>query len=218
MKVEILNEKNGILTVRALESIDVQEWENNAYKGRYFGYLDVWMKGTTTDAQRKHYWALVADIQGYTGMAKWEIIQLTETLFHREKDTDKRPSVARNKQKMEVTQEWLQMIIEWCIDNQIPFRKDKGYIPADEGKYFFKLTMNRLCWICGQPESDLAHVEAVGAGRDRKTIDHTKHHVMTLCRKHHSEQHQIGIETFLIKYKLPAGIKLSQENLKNLGV
>ena len=218
MRVEILSQDNDVLSIRLFDELDVQELEKNAHNGRYFGYLDTWIKGTTTDAQRKHYWALVADIQEYTGYPKWEVIQLTEAIFHREKDSNKRPSVARNKQKLELTQEWLQMIIEWCIENQVPFRKNQEYVPADEGKYFFKLTMNRLCWICGQPESDLAHVEAVGSGRNRKSIDHTQHHVMTLCRKHHSEQHQIGIETFLSKYKLPAGIKLSEENLEELGI
>ncbi|MFC0232729.1 putative HNHc nuclease [Vagococcus entomophilus] len=33
-----------------------------------------------------------------------------------------------------------------------------------------------------------APIETVGSGRNRKQIDHTKHHFMSLCRKHHQKE------------------------------
>ncbi|MGV3043505.1 putative HNHc nuclease, partial [Staphylococcus rostri] len=49
---------------------------------------------------------------------------------------------------------------------------------------------------------DLAHLEAVGRGRDRTKINHYGNKVLALCRDHHSEQHVIGIKSFNEKYHL----------------
>ncbi|SUM32084.1 phi PV83 orf 19-like protein [Staphylococcus gallinarum] len=54
----------------------------------------------------------------------------------------------------------------------------------------------------GEPGADLAHYQAVGRGRNRNKIDHINNKVLALCRKHHTEQHQIGINTFNDKYYL----------------
>lgn len=217
MKVEITDVNGNELTVKVIGDVDVTSFEQNAYKGRYFGYLDPWLKGSSTDLQRKHYWALINDIQEHTGDSKGIISLRMKALYMITKDTDKEPSVAVGKTKKEDVQEWLQIIIEWCIENEIPFHHPEGYIPADESRLNFKLVMNKLCTVCGRPQSDLAHFGAVGMGRNRKTIDHTQSKFLTLCRKHHSEQHNIGEKSFLDKYKLTP-INLSAENLKQLGV
>ncbi|MGV3043490.1 putative HNHc nuclease, partial [Staphylococcus rostri] len=49
---------------------------------------------------------------------------------------------------------------------------------------------------------DLAHLEAVGRGRDRTKINHYGNKVLALCRDHHTEQHTIGIKSFNEKYHL----------------
>src|SRR5690625_6733144 len=55
---------------------------------------------------------------------------------------------------------------------------------------------------CGKPKSDLAHKQAIGRGRNRNKMDHYGHEVLALCRNHHTEQHQIGINSFNRKYHL----------------
>lgn len=37
---------------------------------------------------------------------------------------------------------------------------------------------------------------------NRKTMDHYDKHVLALCRKHHNEQHNIGVKSFDDKYHL----------------
>lgn len=68
--------------------------------------------------------------------------------------------------------------------------------------FYTKSTINRTCVICGAVNADLAHYQAVGKGRNRNKIDHTDNKVLALCRKHHTEQHQIGMDTFNNKYHL----------------
>lgn len=53
----------------------------------------------------------------------------------------------------------------------------------------------RSCVICGSVEVDRAHIRSKGAGGSMDASNLT-----LLCRKHHSEQHRVGWESFCTKY------------------
>lgn len=62
-------------------------------------------------------------------------------------------------------------------------------------------------------------IDMVGAGVNRNHVDHTKRHVLALCRGHHGEIEQIGPSAFSRKYHVPVtGIKLDVETLRKIGV
>jgi 5-methylcytosine-specific restriction endonuclease McrA len=52
------------------------------------------------------------------------------------------------------------------------------------------------CLVCGAMETDPAHVKSRGSGGPDVSWN-----LMALCRTHHTEQHKIGIKTFIAKYK-----------------
>ena len=52
------------------------------------------------------------------------------------------------------------------------------------------------CIVCGNTPSDQAHLKSVGSGG---TMD--EFNLIALCRRHHSEQHQIGFVRFIGKHK-----------------
>ncbi|WP_366926474.1 putative HNHc nuclease [Acinetobacter baumannii] len=56
--------------------------------------------------------------------------------------------------------------------------------------------------ICGQPKSELEHQEAVGRWMNRNKIDHYAKHGLALFHKHHTMQHQMGIDSFNNYYQL----------------
>jgi hypothetical protein len=57
---------------------------------------------------------------------------------------------------------------------------------------------NRPCDVCrNPPPSDPAHIQTVKSGGPD-----TPDNLFSLCRKHHVEQHKIGIQSFCDKYKL----------------
>lgn len=60
---------------------------------------------------------------------------------------------------------------------------------------------HRKCIICGRP-ADIHHVDAIGMGRNRKTVDDSQARKIPLCRAHHNEAHNTGVETFARKYHL----------------
>ena len=51
------------------------------------------------------------------------------------------------------------------------------------------------CCECGREGCDPAHAKSKGSGGDD-----IKENVIPLCRKHHTEQHKIGVVTFAKKY------------------
>ena len=218
MRVEITQFNDRHASLRLIDDLDLAEVMKNTHNGRIFAYLDIWQKGSSTDDQRKHYWALVNDYHKYTGDRKGIINLRLKSIYMITKDTDKEPSVARGKMSKSDVAEWLQMIIEFYIDNGIPFHHPEGYVPADVSKMMYKLTLNRMCVVCGKPHADIAHFEGtVGIGRDRSKIDHTQSKFLALCRECHKKQHNMGEKSFLERYQL-VPLKLDRDDLKKLNV
>lgn len=213
MRAELLRVDGSQVTLQLFD--DPEELAKGEYKGRYFAYLEPWLPDTTTDEQRKHFYALIKDISDHTGEAPWVIKLRMKYLYMIAHDKTKEPSLARNKMSKKDARLLIQTVIDFALEHDIPLRGN--YLPYFEEKQFFELTLKRMCWVCGR-HGDLHHVQAVGMGRDRSKIDHTKHEFMCLCRHHHQETHQVGQETFMKKYSLQGGIKLMKEQLKSLGV
>lgn len=109
-----------------------------------------------------------------------------------------------------------ELILDFIFENDIPFREGYEIAPQNQEYYFYKCVMARKCCICGKP-ADICHIETVGVGRNRRKIDHTKHTFYAGCRKHHSEEHQIGTQNFLNKYQI-IPTKLNAESVKQLGI
>lgn len=103
-------------------------------------------------------------------------------------------------------------ILDFLFEENIPFKlKTWEAIPNEFPKQILAMK-NKTCVICGKPNADLAHYRAVGMGRNRHTIDERKMYFMSLCREHHTEQHKIGINTFIKLHHIKP-IKLSDEDL-----
>src|SRR5574344_1447378 len=192
MRVEITQFNDHSASLRLIDDLDLAEVMKNTHNGRIFAYLDLWEKGSSTDEQRRHYWALVNDYHKYTGDRKGIINLRLKSIYMITKDTDKEPSVARGKMSKSDVAEWLQMIIEFYIDNGIPFHHPEGYDPADVSKMLYKMTMKRMCWITGKP-GDIHHASnLVGMGNKRSTHNHLDSTYMCLSREKHQEIHNIG--------------------------
>ncbi|VDG18206.1 hypothetical protein [Lactobacillus plantarum subsp. plantarum] [Lactiplantibacillus mudanjiangensis] len=112
----------------------------------------------------------------------------------------------------------LDLVIDFMFEWHVPFKKGYELLPRDQEYYLFECCRHRVCMICGN-KADIHHVDVIGAGMNRAHVDHTKRHVMALCRKHHGEIEQIGQQDFSAKYHVPVdGIKLDVETLRKIGV
>lgn len=180
--------------------------------------VDFYEKDTITDLQRKQLFALWGDIRDYTGYPLDSIKDYVQYEFMLYKEMDNYPSISRNAMKKTVASEFIEFTVEHCLKNKIPFQDQEFHITADVSRILFCKLKYHVCFVCGTDENiEVAHVEAVGSGRNRKKIDHRKHHVMTLCWKHHREQHIKGIQTFMELHHI-VPVKVTDEIALDLGL
>lgn len=178
-----------------------------------FEVLDV---RAMTQAQNGMIHGLFTDMSDYTGYpAEW-VKSLLKAMFSGYKGIEDF-SMQKNKTSQVFAGEFIEYILDFFFKEQIPFKYQKFHLGGDITRILFIYLKHRACFVCGKHHADIAHYEAVGSGRNRKKIDHSQHRFMALCREHHNEQHQIGIETFMTKHVL-VPIKLSPEQIKEFKI
>ncbi|MGZ9500145.1 putative HNHc nuclease [Staphylococcus epidermidis] len=153
-----------------------------------------------TDKQRRKVFALCNDIEAYTGQPRdymrYLFMDYVEVLYGYEKH------LSLSDCTREQAKQVIEVILDWVFHNNIPLNYKTSDLLKNDKAFLYWSTVNRNCVICGKPHSDLAHRFAVGRGRDRTKINHFGNQVLALCRSHHNEQHQIGMDTFNNKYHL----------------
>lgn len=93
-------------------------------------------------------------------------------------------------------------LIDFCLLYDIPIGHDPiQELVEDIPRYVYACLMTKKCAVCGRP-ADLHHVDRVGMGRNRNTINHIGMRCLPLCRKHHTEAHSIGDTDFMKHYML----------------
>lgn len=111
----------------------------------------------------------------------------------------------------------LDLVIDFMFEWRVPFKKGYELLPKEEDYYLYQCCRHRVCTICSK-YADIHHIDVVGR-TNRNKVDHTKRHVMALCRVHHNEIESIGAIKFAQKYHVPVtGIKLKIEDLQKLGI
>lgn len=158
--------------------------------------------------QRRHIYATFNDISIYTGHPPEEVKQIMKYDYI-SKTGQKEFSLSDC--SMTVARDFLEYIIEFCIEWGIPTKDSLITRSPDISRYIYCCLINKTCCITGAKQRvQLHHVDAVGMGRNRKDIIHTGMRVMPLRADLHSEAHTIGQKTFDEKYKV-FGIKLDEE-------
>ncbi|WP_076669778.1 putative HNHc nuclease [Lactiplantibacillus plantarum] len=183
-------------------------------------YMD-WEIADTRKArpqQRRLFFALLSDIYTWSGMPT----DFLKNLFYLQYESY---TFGKQISLSDVTQssvsdanQLLDLVIDFMFEWHVPFNEGYKLLPREQEYYLFQCCRHRVCMICGN-RADIHHVDVIGAGLNRTHVDHTKRHVMALCRVHHSEIEQIGSVAFSAKYHVPVdGIKLDKETLKRIGL
>lgn len=164
--------------------------------------------------QRKKIYALCRDISDYTGH---DVEDLKENIlkvgFMIKEDRD---YFSLSDVDMTTARYFIEYILEFCFEWDVPLNEKTVALAREVNNYLYLCLRYRRCAICGR-YADIHHVDAVGYGRNRNKVDHTKLRMIALCREHHQETHTIGWLTFKSKYHVE-GILLNKESLKELGI
>lgn len=217
MRAEIIGKDGNELRVKIYDELTDEEIERYKIGDRLFAVVELFDPDSITIEQRKHIYALFGDFSEYTGYTLESAESLFKVKFMHHEMLDELPSLGTNRMTKTMASKFIEYIVVWFIQNEIPFRKDQMYLPTESSKYIYWATMTRHCVVCGEQHAQIAHFEAVGMGRDRTRVDHTKHHVLALCDFHHREQHNVGWTEFMKKYVVKP-VKLTAKQLKELNV
>lgn len=152
-----------------------------------------------TDKQRRKIFALCNDIEEYTGQPRkyMRYMFMDYVSFVEGYDSLSLSNCTRTQ-----ANQVIEVILDWVFHNDIPLNYKTSDLLKNDKAFLYWATVNRNCVICGKPHAELAHYQAVGRGRNRHKIDHTDNKVLALCHRHHTEQHNIGMDSFNDKYHL----------------
>lgn len=184
----------------------------------YYTYSELADTRKARPQQRRLFFALLSDIYTWSGIPT----DFLKNLFYLQYESytfGKQISLSdTTESSVSDANQLLDLVIDFMFEWHVPFKEGYKLLPREQEYYLFQCCRHRVCVICGN-RADIHHVDVIGAGLNRTHVDHTKRHVMALCRVHHSEIEQIGSVAFSAKYHVPVdGIKLDKETLKRIGL
>lgn len=162
---------------------------------------------TISIEQRKKAYATIRDIADYTGYLPEEQKEWLKYLYIQKTGDD---YISLSDCSMDQAREFINVILEYAIENGIQLSEQAINRTDDIGKYLYFCIKHKKCAICGQ-DGEIHHEDAIGMGNDRKTLDDSNHKKICLCRKHHTIAHQMGVDRFTKMYKV-YGIIVREES------
>lgn len=158
--------------------------------------------------QRKKIYATLRDISLHTGH---EIEDLKSIFKADYISKTGEPWFSLSKVDMTTANNYLQYLIDFCLDWSVPTKGSYLDRSPDVGRYLYKCLATRTCAICGE-KAEVHHSgeDRVGMGRDRNKISHLGLKAVALCCKHHEFMvHTMPESEFLEKNHIWA-IKLDE--------
>lgn len=109
--------------------------------------------------------------------------------------------------------QWIHFLIDFVLETGVELPGDYIYL-LEDNYWFYSSLKHRKCCLCGK-HADIAHFQAVGAGKNRRRTDHRLLLLMALCRGHHQEQHNEGVHYFVKKNRI-IPVRLEEEDIIKL--
>lgn len=211
--LKVLNIKDDILTVKIDKPLNKDYLKLVSANSPPILKADVLDTRVLSTEQRKLIYSLIRDISNFTGYLQEETKSILKIGFEEKTGIENISFSDCSKTDAKL---FINYLIDLVIELKIPLKKRYKYL-LEDNYFYYKCLVNRVCCVCGKTHADIAHVETVGMGRDRRHIDHEKHSFMSLCREHHVEQHKIGISSFISKYHI-IPVRLTTEDIHKLKI
>ncbi|GBG94623.1 hypothetical protein LFYK43_10820 [Ligilactobacillus salitolerans] len=212
--------KGAELLVKLEQSINLEHLKTmyNGNLSKIYAKVEIVDPRKMRPSQRRLFWALCEDIWAWNGQPKKDLEDYFKFEYAVKNDGKEISLKEKARTTASEANELLNIVTDCILENGVPVKKGYELLPRDENYFLYQCCKHRKCVICGK-HADIDHIDEIGSGLNRNHVDHTKRHVIALCRIHHSERHQIGNKQFSKKYHMPLnGIKLDVETLKKIGV
>jgi len=94
------------------------------------------------------------------------------------------------------------MVLEFDVQTKVNVLKFMAEQPEETIESYARYMLSiKKCTLCGRP-GEIHHWDAIGMGRNRKTVDDSPLRQICLCREHHVEAETIGKDGFKNKYHI----------------
>lgn len=158
--------------------------------------------------QRKKIFALLHEIDRWSGNYVMTVTEhQMKYMFMRQRGLYEEFSLSDC--SLEMASRFIEFILGFCFAYGVPIASKVIDSIREQYGWDMYCLKYHCCMICGA-HADIAHVHAVGIGRNRNHINNVGNYVMALCRKHHQEQHNEGIISFMEENRLK-GVKVTPE-------
>ena len=209
--------KGKDLVIHLSEPLNMDHIETVAgNRERFWVDYDVADTRRVTDKQRRLFFALMGDIGRWSGEEpEWLRKYYFYPLFA---ERMLKPVSLSNQSDSTISDVnvLIDMVIDFIFEYDVPINAAYSLLPRDEEHFLYQCCRHRKCMVCGKPNAQIAHYDAVG-NRSRARVDHRKLRFLCLCPVCHRRQHDIGIHNFCKENHLTP-IKLDEEALIKLGV
>ena len=195
--------------------IDLYKSAHVNAKECYVDYID---GRKLSDKQRRMCYSLINAIAEWSGSETEEIKEAFKLEFWAEKvDTLAEKIFSLANAPMSLVAAFQKFLIGFIISNDVPLKFSLLEYVDDLKDYVYQCLIHKKCCICGK-KADLHHIDTIGMGNDRNEVQHLGREVMSLCRVHHGEYHNVGRLEFMDRYHLDGGIEADRTILKIYGL
>ena len=147
---------------------------------------------TITSLQRRKAYATIRDISSWTGYLPEEQKEWLKYLYIERTGNS---YFSLSDCSMDTAREFINVILDYALEEGIPL-SERGIERTDDiGRYLYSCIKNKRCAVCGR-SGEIHHVDAIGAGRNRRHVDDSGYRKICLCREHHTVAHQRGMKAF----------------------
>jgi len=148
--------------------------------------------------QRKAIYATINDISDWYGEVPEYLKELLKAYYMIEQD---RKYFSLSNCSVTEARMFIDYLLEFALKHDVAL-SESGLERTDNiDRYLYMCLKHRKCCICGA-KGELHHIDTIGMGNDRRTLDDIKHRKISLCRTHHTEAHTIGVDSFNAKHKV----------------
>ena len=157
-----------------------------------------------TTAQRKKIYALLHAICIWSGYTPLEAEKaMTKQSFLTLQTPTLAQTFSLSNCSVEIARKYITYLIDFMLTHGVASDEPLWKLCEDIPRYIYMAALHKRCVVCGR-KAELHHAlgGTVGAGNNRRTVNHLGRPCLPLCWEHHTEAHKIGHENFCNKYHL----------------
>ena len=214
---EIISVEGNKVTFELNANFDIEQALRLSLDGNPKAIVRIVDERNMTHAQNGMIHALFRDISLHTGHSPEFVKDFLKAMFSAVKGKESF-SMENHGISQVFAGEFIEHILEFCFQNEIPFKYQQFHMHSDITRTLFLYIKYRQCFVCGKSHADIHHAAGlVGMGNKRNKHNHLKSRFMSLCREHHNLIHSMGLQAFMKEYHL-IPIKVDNETLVDLGI